>query len=286
MRFAHKMQGSGMGLRAKRNLLTGPSILEEMNDESKARSMKTPRIPTLLLLLGLLNAAAGLRAQDVDHVYLKSGSVIRGKILEIDPADHVKIEDLCGNIWYHDLTEVVKITSEEYRASSGKQVQGFSQGFVNMTSLGFLVGASSNMQVAPFSLVMVNGWHSPFGMFSGVGVGIEFLNTNYIPLFADLRYDLGSGDVVPFLLARGGYSLPSSRGYSEYDTEYTYSGGPTAAAGVGLRIRTRNHFAWNIELMYRYLQTSYTEAYGWNNQEYKYTDIYNRVEIRLGFYID
>jgi hypothetical protein len=181
---------------------------------------------------------------------------------------------------------VEKITSEPYQASSGRQAQGFSQGFVNITSLGFLVGASSNMQVAPFSLVMVNGWRSPFGLVAGAGVGIEFLNTNYIPLFADFRFDLGRRDVVPFLLARGGYSLPASQGYSEYDIAYSYSGGPTAAAGVGLKIRTRNHFAWNIELMYRYLQTSYSETYDWNGQEYKYTDIYNRVEIRLGFYID
>jgi hypothetical protein len=68
--------------------------------------------------------------------------------------------------------------------------------------------------------------------------------------------------------------------------EYTYQGGALAAAGVGLKIRTREHFAWDVELMYRYQRTSRTEQYEWNNQEYLYTDIYNRIEIRLGFYID
>jgi hypothetical protein len=28
------------------------------------------------------------------------------------------------------------------------------------------------------------------------------------------------------------------------------------------------------------------EIYGWNGQEFSYTDYYNRIEIRLGFYID
>ena len=56
--------------------------------------------------------------------------------------------------------------------------------------------------------------------------------------------------------------------------------------GIGLKIRTRTHFAWDISFLYRYQQTSYTEKYDWNDQEYTYTDIYNRVEIRLGFYID
>ena len=61
---------------------------------------------------------------------------------------------------------------------------------------------------------------------------------------------------------------------------------PLFGAGIGLKIRTRNHFAWDIGLLYRYQKTSYTETYDWNNQEYDYKDIFNRIEIRLGFYID
>jgi hypothetical protein len=279
------MQAGKLGLRPGRNLSASVSILET-NDEPKMSAMKIKGVYILILNLGFLVAAVALQAQEADHVYLKSGSVIRGKILEIEPAHHVRIEDLCGNIWFYGITDVDKITSEPFQVNSAQPVQGFGQGFVNMTSLGFLVGASSNMQTAPFSLVMVNGWRSSMGLFAGMGVGIEFLNTTYVPLFADLRYDLGRGDVVPFLLARGGYALPTNKGYSEYDIDYAYASGPTVAAGAGLKIRTRTHFAWDIELMYRYLQTSYSETYGWNDQVYRYTDKYNRIEIRIGFYID
>lgn len=228
-----------------------------------------------------------LRGQEVDHVYLKSGSVIRGQILEIDLNEHVKIQDLCGNIWFYKAAEVEKVTSEPFESQADyKNRGGFAPGFVNMTSLGFLAGSSSNMQPAPFSLVMVNGWRNSAGLFLGVGLGIEFLNTNYLPLFVDMRYDITGKDVVPYLVLKGGYSLPMSSGYSEYDVEYAYQGGVLAAGGLGLKIRTREHFAWDIELMYRYQQTSSTEVYSWNSQEYQYTDIYNRIEIRLGFYID
>jgi hypothetical protein len=182
---------------------------------------------------------------------------------------------------------VEKITSEPYEAlSSSKNRDGFFAGYVNMTSMGFLAGSSNNAQLAPFSLLMVNGWLSPLGFFVGAGMGIEFLNTNYFPVFLDLRYDLIGKDLVPYLVAKVGYSFPMSSGYSENDMEYTYQGGPLAAIGVGLKIRTREHFAWDVELMYRYQKTSRSEQYGWNNQEYLYTDIYNRIEIRLGFYID
>ena len=163
---------------------------------------------------------------------------------------------------------------------------GFNAGFVNMTSMGFLVGSSHNAQVAPFSLLMVNGYRTSIGLFGGIGTGIEFFSTSYLPLFADLRYDLLGKDVVPYVVAKGGYGFPLSGDYSDYNASYEYSGGALFGAGIGLKIRTRTHFAWDIELLYRYQKTSYKEIYDYNNQEYDYTDIFNRIEIRLGFYID
>ncbi|MCK5691970.1 MAG: hypothetical protein KAI08_03950 [Bacteroidales bacterium] len=243
-------------------------------------------IPLTVLLITFVSPL--LLAQDTDHVYLKSGSVIRGKILEIDPIDHVKVEDMCGNIWYYKIAEVEKITSEPFEADKRRNQKsiGFDAGFVNMTSIGFLVGSSYNSQVAPFSLLMVNGYRAPSGLFAGFGTGIEFFSTSYMPFFLDLRYDLVGTDVVPYVLAKGGWSVPLSSDRTEYDISYEYSGGPLFGAGIGLKIRTRNHFAWDVELLYRYQETSYTEIYEWNNQEYDYTDIFNRIEIRLGFYID
>ena len=229
-----------------------------------------------------------MQAQDADHVYLKSGSVIRGKILELEPEDHVKIQDMGGNIWYYKMDEVEKITSEPFESEPEKDQAslGFNAGFVNMTSMGFLVGSSHNAQVAPFSLLMVNGYRTSIGLFGGIGTGIEFFSTSYLPLFADLRYDLLGKDVVPYVLAKGGYGFPLSGDYSDYNASYDYSGGALFGVGIGLKIRTRTHFAWDIELLYRYQKTSYKEIYDWNNQEYDYTDIFNRIEIRLGFYID
>ncbi len=274
-------------LRSQRNHFSQAIILEETEALIKIIKMKNGLKFLSISLLLITTSFIMLDAQEMDHIYLKSGSVIRGQILEIEPVDHVKIQDMCGNIWYYKIAEVEKITSEPFDAPGlSKNRDGFQTGFVNMTSIGFLAGSANNTQVAPFSMVMVNGWRSQVGFFAGIGLGIEFLNTNYFPFFLDLRYDLTGKDVVPYLVVKGGYSLPMTPGYTEYDTEYAYQGGALAAGGVGLKIRTRQHFAWDVELMYRYQKTSRTEHYGWNNQEYLYTDIYNRIEIRLGFYID
>jgi len=253
----------------------------------KHRSIRFSFTLPLIFLLNILFSPL-LLAQDTDHVYLKSGSVIRGQILEIEPVDHVKIEDMCGNIWYYKISEVEKITSEPFESDKRRDQKaiGFDAGFANMTSIGFLVGSSYNAQVAPFSLLMVNGYRIPNGFFAGIGTGIEFFSSSYMPFYLDLRYDLIGTDVVPYVVAKGGWGVPLSSDRSEYDISYEYTGGPLFGAGLGLKIRTRNHFAWDIELLYRYQETSYIEIYEWNNQEYDYTDIFHRIEIRVGFYID
>jgi hypothetical protein len=258
-----------------------------MKSDFKPSTMTGTLKNLLFITLILYLIPLSLSGQEVDHVYLKTGSVIRGKILEIEPAGQVRIQDLSGNTWSYPMDQVEKITSETYRQERlNHTVPGFEPGYVNMTSMGFLAGSPVNEQVAPFSLVMVNGWRNSLGIFTGAGAGIEFLSTSYVPLFMDLRYDLTGGDVVPYLVARGGYALPLRADYTEYDTHYAYNGGPLAAAGMGLKIKTRDHFAWDVTLMYRYQRTSYSEIYDWNHQEYAYTEIYNRIEIRLGFYID
>lgn len=239
---------------------------------------------TIILLLG----SVLLVAQEVDLLHLKNGSIIRGRIIEVDPAVQVRIRDMSGNLWVCAMEEVDRISSEEpgEEATWQGSEAGFGTGFVNLTSMGFLAGSSRNEQAAPFSLVMVNGWMSQMGLFAGAGVGIEFLNTTCMPLFADVRMDLNKGSVVPYLVAKGGWSLPLAKDYTEYETDYSYQGGPLFAMGMGLKVRTRQHFAWDIGLMYRYQETSYSEHYDWNNQEYDYTNYYNRIEIRLGFYLD
>ncbi len=188
-----------------------------------------PKKPLYLLMaVAILFFCFPLMAQEVDHIYLKTGSIVRGKILEIAPDEHVKIEDLGGNLWVFRMAEVERITAEPYETGRvmSSEPLGFKAGFVNMTSIGFLAGSSNNEQAAPFSLLTVNGYRTPAGLFAGIGTGVEFLSTNYMPLFLDLRFDLFGEDVVPYLMGKGGYSLPLSSDTRAYDIDYTYSGGP------------------------------------------------------------
>lgn len=242
----------------------------------------------MLLILAFLFTGTMLFAQKTDHVYLKSGSIIRGHITEIIPNEHVIIDDLSGNTWSYAMSEVSKIDKgviEKESGAFGKSL-GFAPGFVNMTSVGVLAGSSNNTQAAPFSLQMVNGYMSSAGFYAGLGTGIEFLKASHIPAFLDLRMDLSKRDVTPYFLARGGYAFPMQGSSTEYDIEYSYAGGVMYSFGIGLKVRNREHLAWDFGLYYRHQETSYTETYQWNSQESTYRDIYDRIEIRLGLYLD
>ena len=238
----------------------------------------------LILLVLFLFPMITLTAQKSDEITLKNGSVIRGEIIEIIPEGNITINDAAGNTWVFIMSEVELISQVEKKR--GVLEDNYPAGLANITSIGFLAGSPNSMQIAPFSINTSFGYKNSLGMYTGLGTGIEFLNINHIPVFLDLQYFLRSSEVSPVLIFRGGYALPANGSSDNNGNINTYNGGITGSLGIGLKIRSKENFAWDIEFMYRYMQISYSEHYEWNDQKYEYTDIYNRLELRLGFYLN
>ena len=224
-----------------------------------------------------------IHAQKTDRVILKNGTTIIGDIEKIIPEESITINDRAGNIWVFSMTDVSVIDKAEVkRINGGSDV---SMGWVNMSTIGVLAGSQKSEYIAPFSMQTSFGYFSGRGIYTGLLVGLEFLNVNHIPLMLDMQYALGRGDVVPVLIARGGYALPSKWEDEYYNNQYTYEGGIAGAVGVGLKIGSRDHFAWDVSLLYRHMQINYTESYDWQSYNNTYRDIYNRIELRVGFYL-
>jgi hypothetical protein len=237
-----------------------------------------------------------INAQQTDQVVLKNGTIIRGTIVKIQPEGNVTINDMAGNTWVYAMSEVEEIQktdtpvlSRQYEPKDPavkQQLPGFDPGFVNMTSIGFLAGSQQSNYIAPFSMQTSFGYFSGTGVYGGFLTGLEFLNINHIPVMLDLQYTLRNSDVMPVLIARGGYAIPSKTHSENYGSDFTYSGGVTGAVGMGLKIRTRESFACDVSLLYRYMQVSYTQENDWQSYPTTYKDVYNRLEIRVGFYLD
>lgn len=234
----------------------------------------------LSVLVGLLSSVI-LVAQHTDRVILKNGSIIQGTIVKAVPDGAVTINDRAGNTWVYAMTEVKEIEKTE-----GQELpmhMRISDGWVNMTTIGFLAGSQSSEYIAPFSMQTSFGYRTPGGIYSGMIAGIEFLNINHVPVMIDFQYALRDGDVVPVVMARGGYALPTRSESEYYGSTFTYRGGVTGAVGMGLKIGSRENFAWDVSLLYRYMQINYTEHYEYQASEHSYKDIYNRLELRVGF---
>jgi hypothetical protein len=245
-----------------------------------------PKIMTKRIFLTLVAAfltITAIHAQKTDRVILKNGTTIIGDIEKIIPEESITISDRAGNSWVFSMADVSVIDKAELkRINGGSEV---SQGWVNMSTIGVLAGSQKSEYIAPFSMQTSFGYFSQRGVYTGLLAGLEFLNVNHIPLMLDMQYALGRGDVVPVLIARGGYALPSKWEDDFNNSEFTYRGGIAGAIGAGLKIGSRDGFAWDVSLLYRHMQISYTETYNWQSYENGYRDVYNRIELRVGFYL-
>lgn len=236
----------------------------------------------ILISITLVFCQLQLNAQKIDQVTLKNGTTIRGTVIEMVPEGNVTIDDLAGNTWVYAMKDVENIskTTSEFWKPIGEQHQGF----VNMTSIGFLAGSQSSEYIAPFSLLTSFGYKTALGLYGGVLAGIEFLNVNHFPVMLDIQYDMRSGgNVTPVAILRGGYALPSRGKDDNYGTVYTYDGGLAGSVGVGLKIQKEPDFAWDIKLLYRHMRIGYTQDNDYQEYSTSYEDVYNRVELRFGF---
>lgn len=252
-------------------------ILKEKPQKTDAMLKKIIFTVTALLI------GMNLLAQKTDLVKLKNGSVIRGNIVSIVPDGNVTINDNAGNTWVFRMTEISSI--EETEDANPNSLSAFSPGWVSLTSIGFLAGSQSSSYIAPFSIQTSAGYRNSAGIYTGLLTGLEFINVTYIPIMVDLQYSLRQGRVMPVVIARGGYVVPSDTEDQIYGTTYNYSGGITGAVGIGLKVRSEDIFAWEISALYRYMQINYTEEYEWQTYNNTYKDIYNRMELRLGIYL-
>ncbi|MCK4919621.1 MAG: hypothetical protein KAS71_01165, partial [Bacteroidales bacterium] len=134
----------------------------------------------LILIIILLTPAIAILAQKVDEVTLKTGSVIRGSVIEINVDGKVIIDDVAGNTWVFNMSEIDNIKQVEAIEISG--TGRYPSGWINMTSIGFLAGSNNSVQIAPFSLISSFGYKNSMSIYTGVATGIEFLNINHIPI--------------------------------------------------------------------------------------------------------
>ena len=72
----------------------------------------------LMLIACLLMTTTIFSQENIDVIYLKNGSIIKGEITEMIPDDHIKIKTEGGNIFVYTFDEIEKMEKETAKGSS------------------------------------------------------------------------------------------------------------------------------------------------------------------------
>jgi len=235
----------------------------------------------LLLLIMLTIIALPLSSQKTkDALYLKNGSVIYGKLLEISENKY-KIQTSDGSLFNFSSDEVDKFLKELPRYD-GRKSNG--AGFV--LEAGLLVGSQNSDLDAPFSFNIIANYTSSTKNIFGIGSGVEFLGSTFSPLFFEYKRLFNDRKTAPFIFFRGG-ALVHTGGDEESDPSNpyyyprNYKGGTSLGIGTGISW-AREDMETYLSFAYRYAQTSYKQR-NYNDIIYTYKNNYNRLEIKFGF---
>lgn len=246
-----------------------------------------------LLLLGLVLLLPAFSQSEKGYVYLKNGTIIKGRYAYTGDQQKIKIQS-AGNLWIFDAAEVDSITSRRNRSREDVAAQISDRKFFYRAELGVLVGNSDNSQNAPFSLSgSVNYVLNPrFSL--GAGLGVEFFKETYMPLFANLEYKLRGEPSSPYVFLKAGYEVPLEQSNAVYydvvPMWYDYwpypdvaqegfdcKGGFLINPGVGYQQMFSPGFGMNFAVGYQFHRLNYS-----GENDYELDIDYNRLTIKLG----
>ncbi len=214
-----------------------------------------------------------------DVLYLKNGSIIFGKLIEISE-DQYRIETYDGSIFIYKSSEVEKFAKETANFNGRKQ-----SGFGFSLEAGLLAGAQHTQYTTPFSFNFLAGLTYNTKYLISIGSGVEFIGQTYTPLFLEYKYLFHDKKTTPFIFMRGGALLhiesdEQTNNYNEY-TPFNYKGGTSLTIGSGISWAKEGYETY-LSFAYRYAHTSYQQR-EYNQGIVTYNSTLNRLEIKFGF---
>jgi hypothetical protein len=242
-----------------------------------------PMKKRLLISIIIIITALQLSAQKTkDVLYLKNGSMIYGKLIEIIQ-DQYKIQTSDGSVFIYKSSDVEKFAKIP-SFFDGRRKTGF--GFA--LEAGLLAGTKNSNYVAPFSFNVLVGITGNTNNITSIGSGVEFIGRPFTPLFIEYKRIIYNRKTSPFIFARGGALI--SLGGDETSSSYApqdygpknYKGGASIGFGSGISW-SKEDYEINLSFGYRYARTSYVQYEYAHRGDVTYINNLNRLEIKFGF---
>lgn len=204
-----------------------------------------------------------------DVVYLKNGSIIRGKIIQLDKKSHVRIEILGGSELVYPYSEVKDIKLELAKYKKIKVVYPRQHAPITLRQKGYYhiigwgTGFGQNNWENTVSLNLQYSLGYYFNQYLQVGgsVGIDaYGSAGFMPFEVEIRGDLTKKTIMPHYFLQAGYGHPFIKSWEIQDLK----GGATLHAGVGIKINTRRKTEWLFTLGFKAQQSYQERNEGWD----------------------
>lgn len=251
-------------------------------------------ITTLISILLLPYCSeAQINQRNKQRVFLQNGWILKGDTSLLDGGRKLRLESVDQQVYIFSLAEIDSIRSEKLFNGPGSQ-----QGWRNHVQLGFLLhnpeplpGVDPSLIGNFFSLSMQYSaiFYTESGFGLGAGTGINLFNRGYVmPLFVDLRGDLGKGYIRPHVYGQVGTSYPLYGREEVTDPwgnilfeDFKAEGGLLLELGAGLKFLAQENYAWTLSMGWRLQEIS--EDY--KQWEIRYKDDYSfqRISFQIGF---
>lgn len=249
----------------------------------------------LMMLIEILAFPLFAQSQK-GYVYLKNGSVIKGKYQYTEDLSKLKIES-AGNIWIFDAGEIEKISNKNEHLENSFHSPEINSDLFLRTEIGVLAGSSENSQTAPFSFTSSLNYIIIPKLSAGAGIGIEFLKESYLPAFVNIEYKLRDSYSTPYLFLKTGYEVPLEKSneiyggvqpvfydynwpgnWNNYNNEQLDTkGGFLINPGIGYHRMFSSGFGMSFAFGYQFHRLSYS-----GENSYHLDIDYNRLTIKLG----
>ncbi len=217
--------------------------------------MKT--LTTLILVLLTLTVAAQDKPTN-NILYLKNGSVLKGRIIENKPKESVKIQLSDKSIWVFKNSEVEKIDTLSLlsKAKQNELIFNPQKGFFTQAQFELMPSKKNSDEGTVPSVLGVLGYQLNKHFSAGVGTGVEAFHISMMPVFAEGRYYFLNDHYTPFVNMKGGYAFPLENGKDDYrNIKLTSKGGMMAGAEVGFlkSLTPKTFLTFSIGYRYQHL---------------------------------
>ena len=230
------------------------------------------------------------------YVYLKNGTILKGKYQYTEDLSKLKIES-SGNVWIFRADEIEKVTGNKAVLNKTSEEHFLNLPLSLRTEIGVLVGNSGNSQSAPFSFSTSINYSVIPKLAVGVGIGLEFLKETYLPAFVNIEYKLRNSYSTPYVFLKTGYELPieDSNEIYNYGIQPLYydimpwprpnyenqkldtKGGFLINPGIGYQRMFSSGFGMSFAFGYQFHRLSYK-----GENDYQLDIDYNRLTVKLG----